>query len=444
MRLKEQRASLENDRLRAENDLQAADDQFSKVGGKYWEQRESLRDEQRELEAREKQLKACLIALAAGELPLALAPELLDSALRQDRREREAKEAAIVQRLLEERDEQVADALAREDVSEDVTELLRELQAQDRQARQFDHKVERRLSLSDRAHGQLEHLLSDSLPQRLGEVRQLVEELNQVAHNRESIDRSLTATPREDAVKEAAEQLQHVTKQAALLNDQAKRLDSRIDVAKRAVDETEKKLAKLIQAQIESEIKGEETIRMASLARQTREIMGRFLTRATEAKIDHLSALVTESFRFLLRKKTLVQQVHIDPSSFAISLYDSDGRQISKQRLSEGEKQIFAISVLWGLARAASRSLPAIVDTPMARLDAKHRNHLVERYFPNASHQVIILSTDTEVDRQYYQSLQPHIARAYHLKYDEQRKVSIAEEGYFWEENLLGAGGAAK
>jgi DNA sulfur modification protein DndD len=37
--------------------------------------------------------------------------------------------------------------------------------------------------------------------------------------------------------------------------------------------------------------------------------------------------------------------------------------------------------------------LPAIIDTPMARLDARHREHLVERYFPNASHQVIILST---------------------------------------------------
>jgi len=54
---------------------------------------------------------------------------------------------------------------------------------------------------------------------------------------------------------------------------------------------------------------------------------------------------------------------------------------------------------LWGLARASARPLPAVIDTPMARLDAAHRQHLVERYFPNASHQVIVLSTDTEVDR---------------------------------------------
>ena len=101
----------------------------------------------------------------------------------------------------------------------------------------------------------------------------------------------------------------------------------------------------------------------------------------------------------------MVEQIHIDPESFAVRIFDDAGRAIAKRRLSEGEKQIFAIAVLWGLGRASARSLPAIIDTPMARLDVKHRNHLVQRYFPNASHQVIILSTDTEVDRQYYDVL---------------------------------------
>ena len=70
----------------------------------------------------------------------------------------------------------------------------------------------------------------------------------------------------------------------------------------------------------------------------------------------------------------------------------------------------------------------------MARLDATHRQHLVERYFPNASHQVVILSTDTEVDRHYYQLLQPSLARAYHLRYDEANRMTVGEEGYFWRD----------
>ena len=106
----------------------------------------------------------------------------------------------------------------------------------------------------------------------------------------------------------------------------------------------------------------------------------------------------------------MVERIAIDPSSFAITLYDESGHALSKERLSEGEKQIFAIPVLWGLARASAIPLPAIIDTPMARLDSSHRRHLVERNFPNASHQVLILSTDTELDRHYYQPPQPHIA----------------------------------
>jgi hypothetical protein len=126
-----------------------------------------------------------------------------------------------------------------------------------------------------------------------------------------------------------------------------------------------------------------------------------------------------------------------------ITLYDSSGRAIPKQRLSEGEKQIFAVSVLWGLARAAARPLPAVIDTPMARLDATHRRHLVERYFPHASHQVVIFSTDTEVDRESYRLLQPAIARAYHLHYDEAGRYTVGEEGYFWKDEVRVAGEAS-
>ena len=137
----------------------------------------------------------------------------------------------------------------------------------------------------------------------------------------------------------------------------------------------------------------------------------------------------------------MVERIHIDPATFAITLFNEAGHALSKQRLSEGEKQIFAISVLWGLARALAHPLPAIIDTPMARLDAAHRRNLVERYSPVASHQVIILSTDTEVDRHYYTSLQPHIAQSIPpLLRGTVQGDEASEEGYFWEEGRPGEG----
>jgi DNA sulfur modification protein DndD len=47
---------------------------------------------------------------------------------------------------------------------------------------------------------------------------------------------------------------------------------------------------------------------------------------------------------------------------------------------------------------------------------------------------VIVFPTDTEVDRHYYQALQPAIARAYHLRHDERDKPTVGEEGDFWKE----------
>lgn len=156
--------------------------------------------------------------------------------------------------------------------------------------------------------------------------------------------------------------------------------------------------------------------------------MREFLKRATAAKIDRLSQLVTDSFRYLLRKKSLVERVIIDPGDFSITLVDTAGNTVPKDRLSEGEKQIFAISVLWGLSQASARPLPAIIDTPMGRLDAEHRNQLVERYFPHASHQVIILSTDTEIECEYFERLQKHIARAYHIV---RSKTGVKHDGQY-------------
>jgi DNA sulfur modification protein DndD len=228
-------------------------------------------------------------------------------------------------------------------------------------------------------------------------------------------------------VCEFLEHLRTATGRLVALNDEATQLKADLDARKARLQALSERAAR-------EEFTRDDRQRMARIAGKARVVMKEFLARATERKIDRLSDLITESFRYLLRKQTMVERIHIDPSSFAITLFSESGHALAKERLSEGEKQIFAISVLWGLARASAHPLPAIIDTPMARLDAAHRRHLVERYFPHASHQVLILSTDTEVDRHYYQALQPHIARAYHLDYDEKTRATQGQEGYFWED----------
>jgi hypothetical protein len=101
---------------------------------------------------------------------------------------------------------------------------------------------------------------------------------------------------------------------------------------------------------------------MVQLAGRTRETMQEFLRRATERKIDRLAQRITESFRFLLRKQTLVERIAIDPATFAITLNDSTGQALRRERLSEGEKQIFGAK-----KGDAIRSLPS---SPESAADA--------------------------------------------------------------------------
>ena len=57
---------------------------------------------------------------------------------------------------------------------------------------------------------------------------------------------------------------------------------------------------------------------------------------------------------------------------------------------------------------------------------------MINNYFPYASHQVIILSTDTEVDEELYSSLSDSISHAFKLDFDEKLRSTVAIEGYFW------------
>jgi len=113
---------------------------------------------------------------------------------------------------------------------------------------------------------------------------------------------------------------------------------------------------------------------------------------------------------------------------------DSHSRMVPKNELSSGEKQIYAISVLWALARVSGRPLPMIIDTPLARLDRDHRALLGQRYFPSASHQVIILSTDSEIDREFIPLFGDSIARTYELAFDMASQRTLVRQGYFEEE----------
>jgi DNA sulfur modification protein DndD len=169
-------------------------------------------------------------------------------------------------------------------------------------------------------------------------------------------------------------------------------------------------------------------------ATKVQETLKLFKEKLTLKKLNKLETEVKDCFLYLLHKSNLINRVTIDSDRFKLELYDRTGQLFPKQRLSAGEKQLLAIAFLWGLARVSGRNLPVAIDTPLSRLDSSHRHNLVERYFPTASHQVILLSTDTEIGEKEVNTLreQKAIAQEYLLKYNPHQHQTTIEKGYFW------------
>lgn len=428
---KQELAPLETTRLRAIETRKKVEEQFAAVGGKHWLEREVRQKELESTKLMEKICRTDLVKLAAGELPFALVSTLVKKVGQRDEAEQHNREATVIQDVLVSRDALVIDAMKANGIDELTLKLLYEIQKADRDSRSKQSDTPPLHGLSESSRTTVRHLQNGALSQRLETASELLKRFETTRKKREQLERSLRMTPDDESIADIFSALKQAIEYESKITSQTRRIEEEVSSLQLQRDDLDKKVASIRRKFVDSEIDCEQTARMIQLSIRTQSTMREFQRKATAQKIDRLSKLVTESFQFLLRKQALVDRVEIDPESFGITLYSSNGEKLSKEQLSEGEKQIFAVSVLWGLAQASPRPLPAIIDTPMARLDMEHRKHIVEHYFPHASHQVIVLSTDAEIDETFYPKLQPFVSHEYHLNYNEGTQATIAEDGYF-------------
>lgn len=108
-------------------------------------------------------------------------------------------------------------------------------------------------------------------------------------------------------------------------------------------------------------------------------------------------------------------------------------KKIELGRLSKGERQIFILALYWAIIEISGQNIPFVIDTPYARIDANHRREISEKFFPNISDQVIILSTDEEINEEYYKIVKPYISKEYLLINDENENRTTIENNYFFE-----------
>ena len=110
-------------------------------------------------------------------------------------------------------------------------------------------------------------------------------------------------------------------------------------------------------------------------------------------------------------------------------------KRIDLNMLSKGERQIFILSLYWAIIQISGKQIPFIIDTPYARIDANHREEISSKFFPNISSQVVILSTDEEINKEYYSIIKPYIAKEYLLTNNQSENKTTVTDGYFFKED---------
>ncbi len=287
-----------------------------------------------------------------------------------------------------------------------------------------------KLSLSRNDQNIIQSQLSNASTNTLTRIKNASDHLEALYRGLQKARKNLNRAPDEDVVKPLFNEIMELNQDLGKYEKEMEGYEDNLKSLIFQISEVERELMKL-------ELVDQKNLELATkmaYVQRTRKALKEYHKNITHDKIMELRQNVAECFNLLARKDDFVKSVDIDEDTFQVTIYNSDEQTISKEELSSGEKQILSISMLWGLAKSSGRPLPVIIDTPLGRLDSDHRMKLIDKYFPNASHQVIMLSTDTEVDNSLYKRLNPSISHCYHLSYDKRTRKTNAEEQYFWKE----------
>jgi DNA sulfur modification protein DndD len=432
--LAHQEAAAANVRLeRADKHEFQAAERYRLEGGELFEQRAELISRRDHAQQETKRVEDQLRTIATDCAPLLLVRDRLAKAIDQGEAELAATRQGDLLDLLEGRDSDILQALEGAKISAAARTRLEKLLTHDRNARRSQAQQERVVAMDAATLARGRMLVEQALPAAQAEIGRLLGERARAREELAAAEHRLAAVPTEQAVKglqEARDEAQRRRTAAVAACSQA---DHEHQAARAQLADAQRQYEKALNEATEETLKTGEARRIVDHAQRVRATLAAFRTGAIRRHSERIQQLVLACLQQLLRKQDFITDLQIDPESFEISFYARDGAQIQPHQLSAGERQLVAVSLLWGLAQASGRPLPVVVDTPLGRLDSSHRAHLVERYFPNASHQVLLLSTDTEIDDAARQSLHDRIGYAYHLEHDAASDATTIQDGYFWQ-----------
>lgn len=100
---------------------------------------------------------------------------------------------------------------------------------------------------------------------------------------------------------------------------------------------------------------------------------------------------------------------------------------------SQGERQVFIMSLYLALLKTSRKDIPFFIDTPFARIDSNHRSKIISQFFLGLKNQIFILSTDEEIIGSYKEQIDKKISNKFMLKINGYGQTTILKDTYFGE-----------
>ena len=399
---------------------------FWAKGGKLGLQKEEITQKRESLENELKeQGEDALEAASLSGTPLLLCPRLVKDAYDLHRASEESRAAAYAGRIIDRMHRLLQSS--HYDAAF-VVQAESFLQTARNQIEGTSHSDES--SLSATAQAMLTQFVMTCADRSIA-LTELVARARKIENEIANIDLLLSFEASENDVKKLWADMQKLTAETLQYEmeirgkeERLTQLNNRLEMLRRRREAVHKENLSTMQGR-------DESLRKIRYATMTQNVMAEFRKRILVQRSAELQNKIYECFSFMVQKDSIIQGIRIDPDTLDIKLIDYNGNELLKDQLSAGEKQLFAVSIIWGLAQSSGYDMPVIIDTPLGRLDSQHRTNFVERYLPYASKQVIVLSTDEEVNGKYWDLIKPNVNAVYTLVYDEAQHGSSIQSGYF-------------
>jgi DNA sulfur modification protein DndD len=414
-------------------EIDELENKVSKIGGGYATKRGELHIQKALFEAKKTASENNLRAILALSTPFGLIPKLIHEV-----KEQLVEDEKILKRQFEDEislekfknleahlktdaDWKKIDAKTRTSIITKISQL-------------FENKMPTKktglFNLSQVDSTNLLNIIEKDIPSCLENLKLETEIYREIHEKLEKVDVALTSAPKDDEIGPMISKLSSLNEDRGTLIAEKNHLEQQLSSKQSYLKLVKFSLRNINTAKYRNKGAGIQV----ELAAKVQKILDEYAIKLKEKKLKLLEEYLLDAIHQLMHKEDFIQHVSIDKETFNMTLYRKNKDPFPTDLLSKGEQQMLATAILWALARTSGKPLPFMIDTPLARLDLEHRENLIEKFYPFASHQVVIFSTDSEIEGPEYLKLLPHISRSYAMRYQPGKGKTEVTEGYFWNE----------